>query len=488
MNINNIYNITLMLISFMLCINVQAQDYKQNAICVDGTSNLCSTLPTDLKDLEVIRGYNPNTNSSKPGNNVSQINFDYFAWQMFVALNWPADGNGNPSTSSTISGDITSPRVWEFYKSVTDVYGDNGAPSQCDPGTSRLQLTRTSKIFSNSFIEPFTSWPLIDSAGNFVVYDIRLNDVEANYILGGNSKGLDLSTKKGQEQFAQSWDFPAGLGSNPGAIELKTAWRVFPNETESKGFFTLPGVIEVGPGNSASGESLCLDVTLGLVGMHIMQKISNPAQFSEFWVWATFEHKSNAPDAAGATPSQINNQAVTSGIDPVTSCPIPSDSSGNWSFFNAKCTNNGHACEPNQSPPQPANKQYLWQSTAPYAKTYLTDGLYGTQVTRCWAIYETAKTVTEQFKSALGTSIWANYELIGAQWAQKYSEGAPSITPYSAPFYLTNTTLETYLQIDKISLESHPGESPGSCIACHNMATDTAGNNSNFSFLSGYAK
>ena len=480
-------SVLLAVLCLLISYVVQAQDYKQNALCVDGTSKLCSTLPVDLPDLKVRLGYNPDTNAAEPGDYVAQINFDYFAWQMFVALNWPADSQGQPSTTSTITSDTTSPRVWEYYKTVSDVYGGNDAPAKCDQGSNRLLVTKTSKISINSFIEPFTSWPLIDSAGNFVVYDIRLNETEANYILGGNSKGVDLSTKSGQEKFDQAWDFPTGQAPDkPGALEIKTAWRVFPKGADASGFFTLPGMIEVDASNSATGESLCLDVTLGLIGMHIMQKISNPEKFSDYWVWATFEHKFNAPNAEGATPSQVNNQATASGIDPLGSCPRPNISSGSWSFFNSNCTTLD-TCKPNL-PPAKSTDHYLWQTEAPFAKSYLIDGVYGTQVTRCWAIYETALNVTKKFQTVMGTSLWTNYLLVGAQWAQNGSEGAPSIVPFSAPYYLTNTTLETYLQINEIGLKPHLGPAPGSCIACHNMATDTAKNPSDFSFLSGYAK
>ena len=84
------------------------QDYKQNAICVDGSDTLCSTLPVDMPGLQVSLGYNPDTNAGPIGDFVSQTNFDYFAWQMFVALNWPADSSGQPSTSGTSS----SRRSW----------------------------------------------------------------------------------------------------------------------------------------------------------------------------------------------------------------------------------------------------------------------------------------------------------------------------------------------------------------------------------------
>ncbi|MGD1880288.1 MAG: hypothetical protein ACFB13_22645 [Kiloniellaceae bacterium] len=460
-------------------------DYIQNALCVDGTTKLCSTLPSDLPNLTVNAGYTPNTNAIAPGDTLGQINFDYFAWQMFVALNWPADG-------SAITTDLAAPRVWESYKTPEEVYPPAAPVAQaCPNAAGRLMLFRSSKFKVSSFIEPFTSYPLIDSAGNFVLYDVRLNDAEAGYIAK-----YSLSTKAGQEAFGKPWDLPPGHDGTPGAIEIKTAWRIFSKDVQgaadAAGYFTLPATVIVPADHSETGQALCLEVTAGLVGMHIMQKITNPPEFSDFWVWGTFEHVRNAPTAAMATVSQMNKDSTASELDPVTSCPTPA-TTGDWSFFNAACTKGGAACTPNDPPPAPATgKDYLWKAAPPYAGTYLTDGKYGTQATRCWAIYETAKTVTRQFQTALGGSVWANYELVGTQWAQAAIVEYPSpLKPFPAPVYLTNTTLETYLQIDPvIDPTTHlPNQNAsGSCITCHALATDAAGNDSNFSFLAGRAR
>jgi hypothetical protein len=45
---------------------------------------------------------------------------------MFVALNWPADADGRPSTTSTIVTDGTSPRVWSYYKTKDEVFSAPG--------------------------------------------------------------------------------------------------------------------------------------------------------------------------------------------------------------------------------------------------------------------------------------------------------------------------------------------------------------------------
>lgn len=481
-----------------LCPNLAVSDnsYPQNALCVDGKPGLCSSMPVDMPNLQNFAGYAPNTNgpnaNGQPSKDkppkylVNQDNFDYFSWQMFVALNWPADNNGKPLPGA-IGSNPGAPRVWQSWQSPDQVFPGNGiGPSSCAANKKGLVLTRTSKLSTNSFIEPFTPYPLIDQAGNYVVYDIRMGNVEINYL---QSNGL--LTKAGQQKFTSAYNFPTGKGTTEGAFEIKTAWRILTDPSSYGNFFTTPATVVVSAKNSATNKEMCLDVTVGLVGMHIMQKITNPTDFSNFWVWATFEHKDNAPTATGATPSQVNASAakLTNPYDPLASCPAPTVSGQSYSFFLPNCTNNGSSCAPNQPPALGKDTAYLWQENPPYAKNYLMDGKYGTQVVRCWAIYDSAQTVTTKFQAALTGTPWANYMLVGAQWAQaKQNEFFSPVVPYAAPFYLTNTTLETYLQLNPIIVNGNPStQSPGSCIACHNLATDSTNKLSNFSFLPGYA-
>ncbi|ESS67095.1 hypothetical protein MGMO_172c00110 [Methyloglobulus morosus KoM1] len=467
-----------------------AQGYPQNALCVNGQSTLCSTLPVDLPNLAIQTGYFPKTDTTPPSSNVAQDNFDWFSWQMFIALNWPADSSGKP-LPGPIGKTPSAPRVWQGFQSPDQVFPGNGINTKsCAANKKGLVLFRTSKFSTNSFIEPTTPWPLIDQAGNYVIYDVRMGAVEVNYL-----KKNGLLTTAGQKKFTGSYSFPTGLGTSEGAIELKTAWRILTDPASYSNFFTSPATVVVPAQNSVTGKEMCLDVTVGLVGMHIMQKITNPPPFSNFWVWATFEHNANAPTAQGVTPSQSNQNAAPqkNSYDPLQACPAPTAPGSSYSFFSPSCTNNGASCTPNQPPAIPSkakNANYLWQEKPPFAQTYLMDGKYGTQVVRCWDIYDSAKNVTAQFQAALAGTPWANYMLVGAQWAEANATEFPSpVMPFAAPFYLTNTTLETYLQLNPIIVNGKPStDKPGSCIGCHNVATDSVNKASNFSFLPGYAK
>ena len=447
-------------------------------ICADGSGSLCSTLPTDMAGVPPLIGYIPDTNGGGEGA-FNQTYIDYFGWQSFVALNWPVNANGQPSTTETLTTDTTSPRVWSTYATKDEVFKPSllGLEQEaCGDMSENLLLLRASKFDLSAFTEAFTPYPLIDRYGNFVLYDVRLNSTEVTYLESNH-----LTTKSGQADFGKGYDFTAGLGTDVGSIEIKTSWRIMTGADPSDSFYTTDARVVIPAEHSATGEPLCIEATVGLVGMHIMQKFTNPTDFSNFWAWATFEHVGNAPLADNAPVSQINNASTLTTLapPPCERMPDPNDKTV-YSFYNAACTTED--CPVNEPPSAPGNK-FKWSATEPYASAYLTDGQYGTQVARCFDVYDSANTVTAAYRAKFGNSLWANYRLIGVQWAAASNTGSgpfASLKPFPAPIYLTNTTLETYLQTGSVE---DPTAGAGSCITCHNIAVDTAGNNANFSFL-----
>ena len=80
-----------------------------------------------------------------------------------------------------------------------------------------------------------------------------------------------------------------------------------------------------------------------------------------------------------------------------------------------------------------------------------------TQVQRAYPVYYCTEELNQLWQNKLKSigSVFANYKLVGSQWNKFNAESVPRI---SAPFYLANTTAETYIQ------------SKGSCISCHYSA------------------
>lgn len=121
-----------------------------------------------------------------------------------------------------------------------------------------------------------TGQPLYDQKGNIVLYSILYSPNECK---------------------------TTSAGYQPNTIEIKTSWRMLsPADPSLSSYYVMNATIP-----AISPQSL----TLGLVGFHLVINTKNHPEF----VWATFEHKSNAPD-----------------------CTQPQKApDGGWSFTSAAC-------------------------------------------------------------------------------------------------------------------------------------------------------
>ncbi|WP_224242483.1 hypothetical protein [Hyalangium gracile] len=442
------------------------------AFCSSGGSTLCPTIPTSL----LIPGLDYSGLTS------NQTQFDNFSWQMFVALNWPADQNGKP-VGTSLSANPTAKRVWEYFPSTLDVFGGSpggGCTNKSLPTFYSIaksgSLTQAASqsgladaMLSNlgtqaGKILQATGEPLIDRNGNYVLYDIRVSPAEKAYI---QSKGL--TTQGGQQAFTGTIQFPAASGSNSGAIEIKTAWRILP--APDSNYYSIKAQISLDGTETESGKPACLTVTLGLVGMHIVAKPSASYDYNA-WTWTTFEHKDNAPLAKDA-PQPVDGQHPA----PQVACSAADAGSATYSFYNPSCTKDGKPCALNEPPQKPLGG-YRWNTSGPpYAPArLLNDGKYGTQVARCWAVYQPTSELNAAWLKKLQEvdpkGPWKNYFVVSTQWVSSQVHGQTlTFDQRQVPRFVSNTTMETYIQKE------------GSCMSCHNMATDLAKKNSNFSFF-----
>ncbi|MES1245078.1 MAG: hypothetical protein ABUT39_25970 [Acidobacteriota bacterium] len=361
---------------------------------------------------------------------------DIFAWNSFLALNWPADLSTCSANASASIG-APGPRVWETYALDSNVFVSSGRPQAWCSDALRASLSGPrsfggiakaphSQIEKLHGIDESVGGVLTDQNGRFVRYEVRINQDEHNYLLTNN-----LWNKAGQASAKQAGtpiNFPQGPGDSPsrcgahpcgpvGAMEVKAAWKVLSDSEKASGrFYTTQGIVYNDENGSPSpGRN---PVTLGLVGLHILHKTEK----LKTWWWATFEH-----------------------VDNTTT-----------SFFNKDCRD----C--------PANKQLAKQ---PYTELSPNGERLNpsTQVVRATPIETTdlnSPALNKYYQGLLRNagSVFQNYELVSIQWAT----GA-ALNGEPAP--LASTVLETYFQKNS------------SCMGCHKFAQTTAGQPGDFSFL-----
>lgn len=373
--------------------------------------------------------------------------FDVFSWQMFVALNWPANTDGSPDTNRVIGQNPKGSVVWQNWRESRGIFlpagkqpapwgsGDT-APDECkdiqNVPTDALMLTQVGKtpnVLDESG-EPFQTGPLIDQNGQYTRYEILTNEQMFNYILSNN-----LYSKGGQESFNQDADFPMSTPATNtlGSIMIKAAWVKMGGKFDPAQFHTATALVYDNPDEQHGVKAACSLEQVGLVGFHIAHKTDAEPQ----WIWSTFEHAANVP-------TQNEPRSLSA-----------------YNFYDAGCTD----CAVNQPPARP------WNPATPFTKP--------SQIERVIPITEDTKLLNASFQQALTAavpnSVWANYELVSTQWPTD-AKNPTDPTGIPAPSFLANTTLETYIQGDIKQTSS-------SCMACHNNATDTNGQFSDFTYL-----
>lgn len=278
--------------------------------------------------------------------NPTQNDWLNLGWQTFIAVNWPAvaptssTNLGQPDTSlsigATASNGAPIPTVWLTYRDLSTLMLAKGAnpgawnggmpapPTGCAsipansvaPGFQPMVLDMVSK-FSKfpSEVDQATNNPLIDQAGWYVTFDVRMNQSEYTYIQQNGyydaanqikafqppSTGIPPLPRNGQESY-----FNPALPSYAqfGALEVKAAWRVLdPAKDVLSRYFTQEGYFLQPDGTTCEGP-----VTFGLIGLHILRL--TPTTPST-WFWSTFEQVDNVtapsgikrPDGSALTPT-----------------------------------------------------------------------------------------------------------------------------------------------------------------------------------------
>ena len=297
-------------------------------------------------------------------------------WQTFIYLNWPvtAGQRGTPNANAAFGS--PGQTVWESFKQISDTFPPNGqdpgpwnaaptAPAnftaarrrQIARGDLRV-LTQTSKVsqalqdqspaaLSNT--GQVGGGILVSQAGQAVYYEMVLNQLEYDYIVGNG-----LYEAVAQYACAKT----QGISLPIGAIEAKAAWKVL-----------TPAEINATPVRFHTAQALLGDsttpVTVGLVGLHIVQRVTNMDQL----VWATFSQIDNAPIGSSATR-------------------------GSFSFFNPACT----TCQVNQETTPPTPSQVVQTTSVPTPAAAVNTYVQ--------------KLIAQQNPN----SPWQFYQLVNVQW------------------------------------------------------------------------
>lgn len=377
--------------------------------------------------------------------------FDAFSWQMFIAMNWPASGEGrgnalNPADSATFLGAANgTPTVWGTYKASWELFDQgsarptpfddwNASVEPCggvDAGHRVMGFTSKGNSVLDESAEAF-SYPLVDQQRNYARFEVRYNRAQYDTIRGPDANPdlwLYLSRNwLGNVPFQMPASDSAGT---VGAIMVKAAWRPMTAVDDTTRYYTMPAQV-------ADSTGACTTVTVGLVGFHVASKLE---AFPE-WIWSTFEHVSNVPGAGASGPPYSFNNGLDTPLTPT-----------------------GWAHRPTTTALLPEGERVP------------------VQVTRLNDIPNTptgasTQDINEIYRQFLSGTVWSNYQLVMTQWPSLPSQftlpDSGGVYPRDAgaafPQYgATNTVMETYFQ----ARSDAQGAGGNSCMQCHWQAGKT---------------
>lgn len=259
-----------------------------------------------------------------------------FAWQEFVALNWPVarNGRGTPDTSqsngfitaSTVGGPTYTP-VWQTYWHRNELFPATGKtpvkPATNDANKPVYQYDETYP-YSGSGMGDYTLWNNLDEVNEIgedvvyahsttasidstyqVLYEAKMNYDGSNYIYTANLNDPttrntlktntvnNISANGVCDAGSEYICLPCGdiASGNQGNIEIKAGWRQLDPTKDTIANYHTQEVIYYNNDATAGGTptQVYKNVTMGLVGLHIIHKTKT---FPDF-VYATWEHKDN---------------------------------------------------------------------------------------------------------------------------------------------------------------------------------------------------
>lgn len=319
-----------------------------------------------------------------------------FAWQEFIALNWPAQsGQRDQANASLPFGTQTGPLVWETLRGKVEIFPGNGnsnvgppgytptggpsygyntpptytyavpvppCPGQTAPGQPAwINLDETTQIGLDRMFSGAS--PLVaaqNSQPQLIRFLAKANHVEYAYVAAnqfwynGSTSPVYTASQNFVTSIRQSPPvFPSGPSVNfpAGTVEVKAGWRKLgPTEDPTRYHSQTVRFYE----NKTAKHTVCyFEDTWALVALHIIQKTPSAPSF----IYATFEQADNivlpngqpiedtngnvvnAPSAATpTTPDLTYTDSPTSPVVAVNPtgapfCPPPSPSVPNHRLF-----------------------------------------------------------------------------------------------------------------------------------------------------------
>jgi hypothetical protein len=293
-----------------------------------------------------------------------------FAWQEFIALNWPArPGHRDQADVAQSFGDpsFSGPLVWQTFRSKVEIYPGSGDPPGFvdDPrvafgydtpepqyvyGTGEIgpcigqaevetpawiNLDEVSQILLDQIFsgvvpvdngaQQLNSEPrrlrfaakanrhaytyVVDPATSYWKQGTAFQQATANYLAVANGNGEPLRPP------GPVIRFPVGT------IEVKSTWRILTAAEEQSGRFYGTSVRYYEADASTASSACYREGVWGLLGLHIMHKTPT----APLYTYATFEQADSLVTQDGAPVEDDDGRVILPAASPMTPMPTAID-------------------------------------------------------------------------------------------------------------------------------------------------------------------
>lgn len=417
-----------------------------------------------------------------------------FAWQEFIALNWPAvpqnGGMGQRDTPDTSKdfGDptYTGPLVWHTFRNKVEIFPGTGQPPGFSAGpaadfgydslpvfnyasavpanpattpgpTPWVNVDENSEIGQDGMFAGVVQLDSVGCSGQQILFLAKANRTEYVYAARNNFYGADTAhqdsifTATAAYVAANHADPPPGSASATaapdslvsfpnGTIELKSAWRALnPSEKASGRFYQT----RVRYYCTSGGQTTFVDDTLGLVALHIIHKTPS----APYFVYATFEQVDNLLTADGQpVEDSVGNLIANQNLDPteanITSQNATQPTGGSYQASNLQ------VLSPSTSTSVPGSRLFYRNTpgnNTPQGPISLNRRTHTIPQTIIAANQQAQQAISAYFQqNGIQNSPLRYYKLINVQYQPMTKQAGVTYTgPDVATYYQANAVVET---------------------------------------------
>lgn len=415
-----------------------------------------------------------------------------FAWQMFIALNWPAESGVRdmPDTTKRLgdtaySGINGLPLVWHTYRSKVEIFPDSEPNGYINNASQSYGYDSKPEYLYTASVSPGTLQVSADAQPPWINLDeisqISLNKMYAGVLSGvqpGNNTVPQLirfTPKANRQEYVyiaenQWYGSKTNIASYNNAIhyfrkaidqkdpvvpketvvdfpistiEIKAGWRPLASTEDSSRYYTAKVRFY-----ELSGESdyHYFDEEWALISLHIIVKTPT----APYFIYTTFEQADNILTSAGLAVEDENGNIITSTVNSPTTPGLVYDDNDSLPTLNI--TGDDYCSEP-------LNLLYyhneFLQTGLPSKGNICIDGRYHDIPQTIIDVNKAAHDSIIAYDNNASTSPWLNYKLVNVQW-KPFNESDIDTTDLNgdfnpATFYQANIVVETNRTLQKFS-------------------------------------